>query len=92
MRAGALLALAVCALAGAPAGASAQGTWLSGWGGFFMDPGTVRDSGADLQRFREAGPRFLQHIGGRDHDGWPSFPGGKGFLVCRHSAQSQIQW
>ena len=68
MRAGALLALAVCALAGAPAGASAQGTWLSGWGGFFMDPGTVRDGESNTRWDFGTSPVFgvtlLREIGG----------------------------
>ena len=39
----ALLAVVVGATA-LPAAASAQNTWLSGWGGIVMDPGTVRDT------------------------------------------------
>jgi opacity protein-like surface antigen len=39
---GALIAAAVGASA-FPASAAAQDTWISGWGGVFMDPGTVQD-------------------------------------------------
>lgn len=39
----ALLAVAVGGTT-LPAAAAAQDTWISGWGGFFMDPGTVRDT------------------------------------------------
>ena len=40
------LALLAAAVGGAtlPAAAAAQDTWISGWGGVFMDPGTVRDT------------------------------------------------
>ncbi|HUG40727.1 MAG TPA: outer membrane beta-barrel protein [Longimicrobiales bacterium] len=42
---GALVALIAAGVGGAafPAAASAQNTWISAWGGIFMDPGTVRD-------------------------------------------------
>lgn len=38
------LVLAAVGAAALPAAGTAQDTWISGWGGIFMDPGTVRDS------------------------------------------------
>lgn len=43
------LVLVAAGASALPAAAAAQNTWISGWGGILMDPGTVRDteSGTD---------------------------------------------
>ncbi|HUE76436.1 MAG TPA: outer membrane beta-barrel protein [Longimicrobiales bacterium] len=46
LRALLVAAAGACAL---PAATTAQDTWISGWGGIFMDPGTVRDADSGTQ-------------------------------------------